>query len=71
MKQPTNALEKIEDIDRFSRMLNTGHIDKKKIMAKGRKSAGTENDRHTCGSYRLVGIGQWDRGGDLLFQLSS
>ncbi|MHA4810196.1 DUF3375 domain-containing protein [Flavitalea flava] len=31
MKQPSNAHEKIEDIERFSRMLNTSHIDKKKL----------------------------------------
>jgi hypothetical protein len=31
MKQPANAKEKIEDVERFSRMMNTSHIDKKKL----------------------------------------
>lgn len=31
VKQPANAREKIEDVERFSRMLNTSHIDKKKL----------------------------------------
>lgn len=34
MKQPANAQEKIEDIERFSRLLNTSHIDKKKLWQK-------------------------------------
>lgn len=31
MKQPANAKEKIEDVERFSRMMNLSHIDKKKL----------------------------------------
>ena len=31
VKQPVNAREKIEDMERFSRLLNTAHIDKKKL----------------------------------------
>jgi hypothetical protein len=31
VKQPSNAQEKIEDLHRFHRMLNTSHIDKKKL----------------------------------------
>jgi uncharacterized protein DUF3375 len=31
MKQPANAREKIEDVERFSRMMNTSHIDRKKL----------------------------------------
>jgi len=31
VKQPSNAKEKIEDILRFNRLLNTSHIDKKKL----------------------------------------
>lgn len=31
VKQPSNAKEKIEDVLRFNRLLNTSHIDKKKL----------------------------------------
>jgi len=31
VKQPSNAKEKVEDLLRFNRMLNTSHIDKKKL----------------------------------------
>ena len=31
VKQPSNAREKIEDVLRFNRLLNTSHIDKKKL----------------------------------------
>ena len=31
VKQPANAKEKIEDLLRFNRLLNTTHIDKKKL----------------------------------------
>jgi hypothetical protein len=31
VKQPSNAKEKIEDVMRFNRLLNTSHIDKKKL----------------------------------------
>lgn len=31
VKQPSNAQEKIEDLERFGRMLNTSHIDRKKL----------------------------------------
>src|SRR6187402_1662355 len=34
VKQPANAKEKIEDLERFSRLLNTNHIDKKKLWQK-------------------------------------
>jgi len=34
IKQPANAKEKIEDQERFSRLLNTNHIDKKKLWQK-------------------------------------
>jgi hypothetical protein len=34
VKQPVNAREKIEDMIRFSRLLNTAHIDKKKLWQK-------------------------------------
>jgi Protein of unknown function (DUF3375) len=34
VKQPVNAREKIEDMERFSRLLNTSHIDKKKLWQK-------------------------------------
>lgn len=34
VKQPTNALEKIEDLERFGRLLNTTHIDKKRLWQK-------------------------------------
>ena len=34
VKQPVNAREKIEDMERFSRLLNTAHIDKKKLWQK-------------------------------------
>lgn len=31
LKQPANALEQIADMERFGRMMNTAHIDKKKL----------------------------------------
>jgi len=31
VKQPANAQEKIEDFERFGRMLNTSHIDKRRL----------------------------------------
>jgi hypothetical protein len=31
VKQPTNAMEKIEDVERFSRLINTSSIDKKRL----------------------------------------
>ncbi|HEX9514432.1 MAG TPA: DUF3375 domain-containing protein [Puia sp.] len=34
VKQPANALEKIEDLERFGRLLNATHIDKKKLWQK-------------------------------------
>jgi Protein of unknown function (DUF3375) len=34
VKQPANALEKIEDLERFGRFLQTTHIDKKKLWQK-------------------------------------
>ena len=34
IKQPANALEKIEDLERFGRLLNTTHIDKKRLWQK-------------------------------------
>ena len=34
VKQPSNAKEKIEDMERFGRLLNTSHIDKKKLWQK-------------------------------------
>lgn len=34
VKQPSNATEKIEDAVRFNRMLNTNHIDRKKLWQK-------------------------------------
>ncbi len=34
VKQPANAREKIEDMERFSRLLNTAHIDRKKLWLK-------------------------------------
>jgi len=34
LKQPTTALEKVEDMERFSRMLNVTYIDKKKLWLK-------------------------------------
>ena len=34
VKQPANALEKIEDLERFGRLLNTTHIDKKRLWQK-------------------------------------
>jgi hypothetical protein len=34
VKQPANAQEKIADAERFSRLLNTNHIDKKKLWQK-------------------------------------
>jgi len=34
VKQPANAENKIEDVQRFSRLLNTSHIDKKKLWQK-------------------------------------
>jgi hypothetical protein len=34
VKQPANAREKIEDIERFGRMLGTAHIDKKQLWQK-------------------------------------
>ena len=34
LKQPANAIERIEDIDRFSKFLNTSFIDKKRLWQK-------------------------------------
>ena len=34
MQQPANATEKIEDLERFGRLLNTSHIDKKRLWQK-------------------------------------
>jgi len=34
VKQPTGAMEKIEDLERFGRLLNAKHIDKKKLWEK-------------------------------------
>ncbi|HTI11416.1 MAG TPA: DUF3375 domain-containing protein [Puia sp.] len=34
IKQPANALEKIEDLERFGRLLNATHIDKKRLWQK-------------------------------------
>lgn len=34
VKQPANASEKVEDLERFNRMLNIAHIDKKKLWSK-------------------------------------
>jgi hypothetical protein len=34
VQQPANAMEKIEDLERFGRLLNTNHIDKKKLWQK-------------------------------------
>lgn len=34
VKQPANAKEKVEDPERFGRMLNTTHVDKKKLWQK-------------------------------------
>ncbi len=34
VSQPANALEKIEDLERFGRLLNATHIDKKKLWQK-------------------------------------
>lgn len=34
VKQPANAREKIEDLERFGRMLHTSHIDKKRLWQK-------------------------------------
>jgi hypothetical protein len=34
VRQPANAQEKIEDLERFGRLLNTAHIDKKKLWQK-------------------------------------
>ena len=33
VKQPANAAEKVEDLERFNRMLNTAFIDKKKLWS--------------------------------------
>jgi hypothetical protein len=34
IKQPSNAAERIADMDRFSRLLNISHVDKKKLWQK-------------------------------------
>jgi Protein of unknown function (DUF3375) len=59
MKQPANAQEKIEDIDRFSRMLNTSHIDKKKLWQKVEKAL---EKKSTATLAEIIGLSGLDNG---------
>jgi len=59
VKQPANALEKIEDLERFGRLLNTTHIDKKRLWQKVEQ---TLQNKTTATLSEIIGTAGLDHG---------
>lgn len=59
VKQPANAREKVADLERFGRMLNTSHVDKKKLWQKVETAL---EHKTTATLAEIVGINGLDHG---------
>ncbi|RAJ11128.1 uncharacterized protein DUF3375 [Chitinophaga skermanii] len=58
-KHPEIAMEKIEDLERFSRILNTSHVDKKMLW---QKVQGVLKDKHTATLKEIVELNPLENG---------
>ena len=56
VQQPANALEKIEDLERFGRLLNATHIDKKKLWQKVEQTLQTKTTATLSEIIEMTGL---------------
>ncbi|HWK06877.1 MAG TPA: DUF3375 domain-containing protein [Puia sp.] len=56
VKQPANAMEKIEDLERFGRLLNATHIDKKRLWQKVEQTLQTKTTATLSEIIEIAGL---------------